>query len=86
MTYIGISYICLSMKNILLTVQDLVEFFGSQTALGRALGIKQPSVHEWVSTNHLPIRRAIQIERITDGKIRLEEILHLTGVGKETPS
>lgn len=67
------------------TINDVLEYFGNQSALARRLGIKPQFVQEWVSTNHLPIRRAIQIKRIKEGKIRLEEIIHLTGVEKETP-
>ncbi|MHB1729613.1 MAG: Cro/CI family transcriptional regulator [Leptospirillum sp.] len=70
------------MKNTSLSIHDIVNFFGNQSVLARALSIKPQSVQEWVSTNHLPIRRAIQIERLTDGKIRLEDMLPLTGMQK----
>jgi hypothetical protein len=50
-----------------------------------AIPAKAKSIEEWGSSNHLPIRRAHQIEQITDGEISLPAILHLTGIEKETP-
>ena len=82
MIFLGISCSFSFMKTTSLSLIDVIEYFGNQSALARELGIKPQSVQEWVSSNHLPIRRAIQIERITGGEIRLEDILHLTGVEK----
>lgn len=45
-----------------------IEFFGSQAALARALGIEQPSVAEW--GDKVPWRRQLQIERLTGGLLR----------------
>ena len=68
-----------------LSINEIINHFGNQSILARKLGIRPQSVQEWVSTNHLPIRRAIEIERITEGRIRLKDILHLTGLEpKET--
>ena len=50
--------------------------------MARILSISPQAIQRWVSTNHLPIRRAIQIERLTEGKIRLEDMLPLTGMQK----
>ena len=68
------------------SIATIIEYFGNQSILARKLGIKPQAVQQWISRGHLPIRRALQIERITEGKIRLEAILHLTGVGKERPT
>ena len=70
------------METTYLSLQEVIDYFGNQSRLAKKLGIKPQSVQEWVATNHLPIRRAIQIERITGGEIRLDDILHLTGVEK----
>ncbi len=70
-----------SMKN-LPSVQEIISYFGNQSEMARILSISPQAIQRWVSTNHLPIRRAIQIERLTDGKIRLEDMLPLTGVQK----
>ena len=45
---------------------EVIEYFGNQSVLTRKLGITPLAVHRWVSFNHLPVLRAIQIERITD--------------------
>ena len=63
-----------------LSIDDLINYFGSQTKLARRLGIRPQSVHEWVATGHLPPRRAIQIAKLTMGEIRLSDLLPLTGV------
>lgn len=65
-----------------LSIESLIEFFGNQSILARKLGIKPQAVQQWLVRGQIPIRRAIQIERITGGEIRLEDIIHLTGVEK----
>lgn len=66
-----------------LSIQKFIdESFGNQTLLARALGIKPQAVQHWIARGRLPIRRAIQIEQITGGEIRLQDIIHLTGVEK----
>lgn len=73
------------MNTIPISIQDLIVHFGNQSELARRLSISPQAIQRWVSTNHLPIRRAIEIERITEGRIRLKDILHLTGIEpKET--
>lgn len=47
--------------------KDAIAYFGSQAALARALGIKQPSVAEWGT--HVPPLRQFQIERISKGEL-----------------
>ena len=68
-----------------LSINEVIKYFGNQSILARKLGIKPQSVQQWIVRHHLPIRRAIQIARITEGKIRLDEIIHLTGIEKESP-
>lgn len=54
--------------------KKLLAHFGNQREIARALKIKQPSVQRWFSDQHIPIKRAIQIERITKGKITVLEM------------
>lgn len=49
---------------------QVIEHFGSQAAVARALGIRQPSVCEWGETP--PPLRQLQIERITAGALRAD--------------
>ncbi|MHB1564115.1 MAG: Cro/CI family transcriptional regulator [Leptospirillum sp.] len=65
-----------------LSLNDVIEYFGNQSILARSLGIKPQAVQQWIARGQIPIRRAIQIERLTDGKIRLDDMLPLTGVQK----
>ena len=61
-------------------MENLIEYFGNQSILARKLGIKPQAVQQWIVRGYLPIRRAIQIERITEGKIRFDDLLPLTGI------
>ena len=68
-----------------LSINEIIDHFGNQSILARRLRIKPQAVQQWIVRQHLPIRRALQIERITEGRIRLEQIIHLTGIEKESP-
>lgn len=51
-------------------MKQVVTYFGSQAAAARALGIRQASVSEW--TRRVPPLRQLQIERITQGRLRAD--------------
>jgi hypothetical protein len=51
-------------------LQKIIEHFGSQSALARALGIKQPSIAEWRERG-IPIPRQYQIQVVTDGLFKV---------------
>ena len=61
-----------------LTIEQVIAFFGTQSELGRLLGVSQQSIRHWIGRGHIPLRRAVQIEEVSGGKIRLKDILHLT--------
>lgn len=47
-------------------IERAIKVVGSQSALAEALGIKQPTVSEWVRGGRpLPLERCIDIERVT---------------------
>lgn len=54
------------------TFNEIVEYFGSQAAIARALGIKPPSVSQW-ARDGVPELRQFQIERLTRGALRAAE-------------
>jgi len=60
------------------TIEQVIAFFGTQSELGKKLGVSQQSIRHWVVRGHIPIRRAVQLEEVSGGKIRLKDILHLT--------
>ncbi len=56
--------------------ERLVEMFGSQAEVARAFQLDRAVVHNWVKTGYVPARWAGEVERITDGRIRAEDIVH----------
>jgi DNA-binding transcriptional regulator YdaS (Cro superfamily) len=50
--------------------KDVIEYFGSQTATAKALGVSIPSVWAWVRNNEVPELRQYQIEKITNGNLK----------------
>jgi DNA-binding transcriptional regulator YdaS (Cro superfamily) len=51
-----------------MTYSDLVQHYGSQAAAARALGLAQPSIHEWQQTT-IPYDRQCQIQIATGGRL-----------------
>lgn len=47
---------------------DVIEHYGSATAVARALGIGKAFVSKW--GDDVPQRYAYEIERLTDGKLK----------------
>jgi len=60
------------------TIEQVIEFFGTKVELGKKLGVSQQSIRHWIVRGHIPLRRALQIEEVSGGKIMLMDILHLT--------
>jgi alanine-glyoxylate transaminase / serine-glyoxylate transaminase / serine-pyruvate transaminase len=54
----------------------LVEIFGSQAEVGRALRLDRAVVSNWVKCGYVPARWATEVERITDGGISAVEVLN----------
>ncbi|HCD7554181.1 TPA: helix-turn-helix domain-containing protein [Citrobacter farmeri] len=50
--------------------KKVVEFFGSKTAIARALGISQVAVTRWGEA--VPEKRAARLERLTGGALKYE--------------
>ena len=62
-------------------LKPLLEHYKSQSELASALGVSAVAVHFWVQQDALPPKRAMQIERLTLGKFKAEnlvapEVLH----------
>lgn len=56
-----------------MTPQDLINFFGSMSAVARALGCKPQTVSEWVAAGKVPEGRQYQAEIATTGKLCAEK-------------
>jgi len=55
-----------------MTPQAVIQHFGSITKAATALGIKPPSVSEWLTKGRVPAIRQYQIEQATKGQLRAE--------------
>ena len=52
--------------------KQVIDFFGTQTATAKALGIAQSSVAGWVSAGEVPMERQYQVELATNGQLRAD--------------
>ena len=50
---------------------DLIEYYGSQSAIAKAIGLTQPSVWEWQETG-VPEQRQLEFQRLTHGQLRAD--------------
>ena len=54
----------------MITLQEAIDFYGSQAALARALEITPGAVHIWKLAGRLPRLRQFQLEVVTKGKLK----------------
>lgn len=52
---------------------DAIQYFGSQAALGKAVGVSQAAISKW--PDDVPKLRAYQIESLTNGELKAEEVV-----------
>lgn len=57
-----------------MSIETVTDFFGGRVALAKALGVTPQAVHKWCKTD-IPPARAIQIEKLTEGKILAVELV-----------
>lgn len=56
-------------------IQQTIKYFGSQSAIARALGLSSYRVvQQWVKSGHVPPKYCPEIERLTDRKIKCEDL------------
>ena len=53
-----------------MTTDEVTAYYGSKSAIARALSIKQPSVSNW--GEYPPADRQMQLQILTGGKLRAE--------------
>lgn len=56
-------------------LKTVIEYFGNQAELAFVLGVSPVAVHFWVRHDALPPKRALQIEQITKGKFKANELV-----------
>ena len=54
--------------------EQVIEYFGSQKAAAVALSLSQPSISDWKSTGRIPHLRQLQIEHVTEGALKADEL------------
>ena len=54
-----------------MTHEDLIAFYGSQTAVARAAGISSASVSQW-KTDGVPESRQLEFQKLTKGKCKAD--------------
>lgn len=56
-------------------IKRACEIAGGQSAMARLLGVKPPSVNEWIKGGRpVPAERCPAIERATEGAVRCEDL------------
>ena len=56
-------------------IEKAIKLFGGATVLAKKLGISPSFVSEMLRfTKPLPLERALQIEKITDGKVKAKDL------------
>lgn len=58
-------------------IEQIVEWFGSKSKMARSLGVDRSAVTHWVNKGSMPPLRAIQVERITDGKFKAVDTMEV---------
>lgn len=56
-------------------LKEVIEHFGGQVAMAKALHVAPAAVSQWVSNDYMPPKRAIQIESLTKGKFKAIDLI-----------
>lgn len=56
-------------------IQKIVEWFGSQSEMARQLRVDRSAVTHWVNSGALPPKRAIEVEKLSNGLFKAVEIM-----------
>lgn len=67
-----------------MTYDDVIAHFGSQQAAADALDISQPSISDWKRSERIPHIRQLQIEHVTDGKLKADELPFKSRTAEQT--
>lgn len=62
-------------KDLNQSIKLACSLMGGLTSLARAIGVTPPTVHQWITgARPIPLRRCMDIERITDGSVTCEQL------------
>lgn len=55
-----------------MTPSDLLKFYGTKTAIARAIGTQKQAVHGWFLRDTVPLEAQTKFEVATNGKLRAD--------------
>ena len=53
-----------------MNLSQVVRYFGSQASVCKALGINRSSFSQWIANGYIPYKRQLELENISNGKIK----------------
>ena len=53
-----------------MTINQVIKHFGNQNKTAKALGINRVAVVHWVRKGNVPAQRQLEIQKITNGKLK----------------
>lgn len=56
-----------------MTLDEVYNHFGSGAAVGRELGLCRTAFNAWKMRGYIPRLQQYRIERLTDGKLKMDE-------------
>lgn len=54
-----------------MTIQDIIDFYGSGINAANAIGVTRQAVYQWRSSGSVPIGRQYEYESKTDGALKV---------------
>ena len=55
-----------------MTINQVIKHFGNQNKTAKALGVNRVAVVHWVKKGKVPAQRQLEIQKITNGKLKSE--------------
>lgn len=55
--------------------ERLAKKFGNPSEAARKLGVDRQSMYQWINNGYIPPQQALAVERLTDGEIKIREML-----------
>lgn len=56
-------------------IEKVIEHFGGTTKTAKVLGVEPAAVSQWIAKKEIPPKRAIEVERITDGLFKAVDLI-----------
>lgn len=56
-----------------MTVDDVLNYFGSGYAMNKAVGVSATNIRNWVSYGYVPFQMQIKLQRLTNGGLKIDE-------------